>query len=141
MGQASPTCLAFLLCESIRYDAASGKHALLGLLEDVAVPEVPTMCLDLVAYAELTGMRGRIALGLRLTKLIPGPIRPRSARTIATWGMSAAILRHPDEVAKIGIQLHDVRFPEAGAYLFILEADSIPIVARRFTVILARSAT
>jgi len=50
-------------------------------------------------------------------------------------------LLFPDSVAKIGIRLRDIEFPEAGHYLFILEANATPIMARRFTVNLARRTT
>jgi len=50
-------------------------------------------------------------------------------------------LRDAAEVAKIAIQLRDILFPGAGDYVFVLEANSVPIVSRRFTVKLARSSS
>jgi hypothetical protein len=49
-------------------------------------------------------------------------------------------LRDVDAVAKIDCQLRDVEFPESGDYLFILEVNATPSVARRFKVVLSRSA-
>jgi len=139
-----PICLAFLVCERVEYDAVAGRHAVVGLFEDMTVSGVPATCPSLLAYAELTGMTGPVDLVLRLVQLLPGPDskgRPRSARPVRTWSYPNPVLLSEDTVTKIGIQLHEVKFPEAGHYLFILEANATPVVARRFKVNLARRTT
>ena len=144
MERSHPVCLAFLLCQQLRIDAVTGRHALVGLFEEATVTEVPAVCPELLAYSELTGMAGTVDLFLRLVKLVPGPeprARPRAARAIRSWTYPSPVLLFPDTVAKIGIQLRDIEFPEAGHYLFILEANATPIVARRFTVNVARGST
>ncbi|HEX5012230.1 MAG TPA: hypothetical protein VFY71_17720 [Planctomycetota bacterium] len=144
MERDQPVCLAFLVCERVEYDAVAGRHALVGLFEDMTVSGVPATCPSLLAYAELTGMTGPVDLVLRLVQLLPGPDsegRPRSARPIRAWNYPNPVLLAERTVAKIGIQLHEVKCPEAGHDLFILEANATPLVARRFTVNLARRTT
>jgi hypothetical protein len=137
-----PVCLAFILCERVTHDPLTGKHTLVGLLDDYRTLRVPCVCPSLVVYAELTGSQGRLELVVRIVRLLQGSAagsEPTSAAPISTWSCGAATLQNPDAVAKIDICLEELRLPAHGDYLFILVVNGTPVAARRFTVALVRT--
>lgn len=111
-----PQCKAFLICERVGIDVATGQFNLYNVVNSLASPRFPADVPPLVAFLQLYDGIGRYELSMELRNLADDT------------GFAAGVfgnLDFPERLAKmeVGLPIESMRLPNAGRYEIAILLD------------------
>lgn len=124
--QSKPQLLAWLMCDGVHIDPATGKHTILGVFSNVRAHRFPVTHPFMVWFLTIADCsagahRMRISLGLDPTNLKPLLDRP---------------FESPGPIHRLNLinEIRNLSFPQAGDYSILIEVDDEPILATSINV-------
>lgn len=112
-----PTLLAFIVCDTVIHDAATGKRTLVGVFDKVASPASPVQLNSVGLYAKLVEGSGTYEIKVRLVNLKDeSPVMEIKAN--AQWTNS-------DEPMELAFNFAGVPLGDFGTYEFQLFANDV----------------
>jgi hypothetical protein len=129
-GRPLPQCKAILLCEKPLFDPATRRTSLIGIIEDVRLPDLPERMPPFTAFLQLTGGVGRYDVAAELHDLQRDIVLARSPAVTIEW-------EDEDRLSKMNLFLSVPSLMMAfdGDYDLIVLADGEEIDRQRFTVL------
>ena len=123
--QSKPQLLAWLTCDGVHLDPASGKHTILGVFSNIKAHRFPVTHPFMVWFLTISDCapgkhRLRISMGLDPTQLQPLIERPFESQS---------------PLARINLinEIRNLSFPQAGDYSLLIEIDEEPLLATNLT--------
>lgn len=134
MARVVPTCLALILCDSVRRPMSGGDPTVVRAFVAMDVPALPTASPPLTVLIHLTDGNGHTAMELVVEHVPAGQLEPEgvaASRFTVTFADPNVVLEH-ELILRDGIYLE-----KSGRYRLRLTADGTTIVQRYFIVQLA----
>lgn len=124
--QSKPQLLAWITCDGVHIDPATGKHTILGVFSNIRGQRFPITHPFMIWFLTLTDCsagqhRIRISLGLDPTAM--QPLIDRSFES-------------PGPLQRINLinEIRNLGFPQPGDYSILIEVDEEPILATNLVV-------
>lgn len=122
-----PKILAFVICDSVIDDRATGKKSLIGLFNNISAKVFPCVHSILHVFVGLTEGHGEYQCSLTCIKddgskkvlNLSGPLK----------------FNNPLDVAEVNFEIRGIVFPEPGVYRFEFNCDDVPVISRKFQVV------
>jgi hypothetical protein len=119
--QSKPQVRAWLTCDAVHIDPASGKHTILGVFSNIRAREFPVVHPRMFWFLTLSDMPAgkhtiRIAIGVDPTKM----------RTILEREFESA---GPLQRINLINEINNLNFDEPGDYSIVIEVDDEPLLA------------
>ena len=123
--QSKPQLLAWVTCDGVHLDPASGKHTILGVFSNIKAHRFPVTHPFMVWFLAITDCapgkhRLRISMGLDPTQLQPLIERPFDSQS-------------PLNRINLINEIRNLSFPQAGEYSLLIEIDEEPLLATNLT--------
>jgi hypothetical protein len=124
--QSKPQLLAWLTCDGVHLDPATGKHTILGVFSNIRAHRFPVTHPFMIWFMTLTDCAAgahkvRILLGMEPTQM-----QPLLERTFESPG--------PLQRINLINEIRNLTFPKAGDYSIVIEVDDEPILATNIAV-------
>jgi len=121
-----PQLLAWLTCDGVHLDPATGKHTILGVFSNIRAHRFPVTHPFMIWFMTLTDCAAgqhkvRILLGVEPTQM-----QPLLERTFESPG--------PLQRINLINEIRNLTFPQAGDYSIVIEVDDEPILATSIAV-------
>ena len=129
MAAVVPTCLALILCESVRRSASTGEPSIVRAFETFPVRGFPAKTQPFSVWMQLTDGNGRSTMSLIVEHVPPDSVEAEEVALIRftqTFRDPNLVLEH-EAILEDGIELEKV-----GRYRLRLEADGVTIMQRYF---------
>ncbi|MFI5356060.1 MAG: DUF6941 family protein [Opitutales bacterium] len=124
--QSKPQLLAWITCDGVHIDPATGKHTILGVFSNIRAQRFPVSHPFMIWFLTLTDCSAgrhqmRLSLGREPTEMQPLLDRP---------------FESPGPLQRINLinEIRNLSFPAAGEYSILVEVDEEPILATSLTV-------
>ena len=124
--QSKPSLLAWITCDGVHIDPASGKHTILGVFSNIKALSFPVMHPYMVWFLTLTDVQPgthRIKMSMGLNPTDPAELLNREFES-----------KSPLHRINLINELRNLRFDKAGDYSILIEVDDEPILATSLTV-------
>ncbi|MBX3751128.1 MAG: hypothetical protein KF897_13660 [Opitutaceae bacterium] len=124
--QSKAQLLAWLTCDGVHLDPATGKHTILGVFSNIRAHRFPVTHPFMIWFMTLTDCAAgphkvRILLGME-----PMQMQPLLERTFESPG--------PLQRINLINEIRNLTFPKAGDYSIVIEVDDEPILATSIAV-------
>lgn len=124
--QSKPSLLAWITCDGVHIDPASGKHTILGVFSNIKARSFPVMHPYMVWF-------------LTLTDVQPGTHKIRMSMGLNPSNTTELLHREFESQSplhRINLinELRNLRFETPGDYSIVIEVDDDPILATSLTV-------
>jgi hypothetical protein len=124
--QSKPTLLAWIMCDGVHIDPASGKHTILGVFSNIKARSFPVTHPYMVWF-------------LTLTDVQPGAHRIKMSMGLDPLSLVELIHREFESESplhRINLinELRNLSFAQPGDYSLLIEVDEEPILATSLTV-------
>lgn len=124
--QSKAQLLAWLTCDGVHIDPATGKHTILGVFSNIKAQRFPVTHPFMIWFLTLTDCsvgehQVRISMGRDPTNLQPLIDRPFESQ-------------NPLQRINLINEIRNLSFPAAGEYSILIEVDEEPILATSLTV-------
>lgn len=124
--QSKAQLLAWLTCDGVHLDPATGKHTILGVFSNIRAHRFPVTHPFMIWFMTLTDCAAgshkvRILLGMEPTQM-----QPLLERTFESPG--------PLQRINLINEIRNLTFPKAGDYSIVIEVDDEPILATSIAV-------
>ena len=124
--QSKAQLLAWLTCDGVHLDPATGKHTILGVFSNIRAHRFPVTHPFMIWFLTLTDCAAgahklRISMGLDATNPQPLLERPFDSQS-------------PLHRINLINELRNLRFEQPGDYAIVIEVDDDPILATSLTV-------
>lgn len=124
--QSKPQVLAWLTCDGVHIDPATGKHTILGVFSNIRGRQFPVVHPFMVWFLTISDVPAgshkiRIAMGLDPTQLTP-----LIERNFDSQG--------PLQRINLINEIRNLSFPQAGDYSLLIEIDDEPLLATNIIV-------
>lgn len=124
--QSKPQLLAWLTCDGVHIDPATGKHTVLGVFSNIKARSFPVVHPFMIWFITLTDVsagqhRIRISLGLDPTNLAELIHRPFESQS-------------PLHRINLINEIRNLTFNQPGDYSILIEIDDEPLLATNLTV-------
>jgi hypothetical protein len=124
--QSKPTLLAWIMCDGVHIDPASGKHTILGVFSNIKARSFPVTHPYMVWF-------------LTLTDVQPGAHRIKMSMGLDPMSLVELIHREFESESplhRINLinELRNLSFAQPGDYSLLIEVDEEPILATSLTV-------
>jgi hypothetical protein len=124
--QSKPQVLAWLTCDGVHIDPATGKHTILGVFSNIRGRQFPVVHPFMVWFLTLSDVPAgshkiRIAMGLEPTNLTP-----LIERNFDSQG--------PLQRINLINEIRNLSFPQEGDYSLLIEIDDEPLLATNIIV-------
>lgn len=124
--QSKPQVLAWLTCDGVHIDPATGKHTILGIFSNIRGRQFPVVHPFMVWFLTLSDVPAgkhkiRIAMGLDPTNLTP-----LIEREFESQG--------PLQRINLINEIRNLSFPKPGDYSLVIDVDDEPLLATSITV-------
>jgi hypothetical protein len=121
-----PQLLAWLTCDAVHIDPASGKHTILGIFSNIKGPRFPLSHPLMIWFLTLTDCAAgahqmRISMGLDPQAMKPLLERPFESHS-------------PLHRINLINEIRNLTFPAPGEYALLIEIDDEPFLATSLTV-------
>lgn len=126
-----PTCNCIMLCDDVVVSAASNKHNLVGLINGIAVRELPAVLGGYMAYVRGTNVHGEQVIRLVLESA------DDEEEILAIEGKFTKET-HPLSVYTVMLKLPAFKVERAGRYLFSAKHNGVPIAQMSLDIRLLR---
>ena len=124
--KAAPQLLAWITCDAVHFDPATGKHTLLGVFSNIQGRHFPISHPRMVWFLTITDCppgdhRLKVSFGFDPTALQPLIERPFAS---------------PGPLQRINLinEIHQLAFPRPGDYSILIEIDDEPLLATSLNV-------
>jgi hypothetical protein len=123
---AKPQVLAWITCDGVHIDPASGKHTILGIFSNIRARQFPVVHPFMIWFLTLSDVaqgahKIRISFGLE-----PSNATPIIDRTFES--------QSPMQRINLINEIRNLSFDRAGDYSIIIEVDDDPLLATSITV-------
>lgn len=124
--QSKAQLLAWMTCDGVHIDPASGKHTILGVFSNIKARQFPCVHPFMIWFLTVTDCspgthQVRISMGLDPTAMVKVLERPFEAQS-------------PLQRINLINELRNCRFDRPGDYSILIEIDEEPILATNLTV-------
>ncbi len=124
--QSKPQLLAWLTCDGVHLDPASGKHTILGVFSNIKAHRFPVTHPLMIWFLTITDCspgqhKMRISMGLDPTQLQPLIERPFESQS-------------PLHRINLINEIRNLSFPQPGDYTLLVEIDDEPLLTTGLTV-------
>lgn len=124
--QAKPQVLAWLTCDGVHIDPATGKHTILGIFSNIRGRQFPVTHPFMVWFLTISDVppgshKIRISMGLEPTQM-----QPLIDRTFDSQG--------PLQRINLINEIRNLSFPKPGDYSLLIEVDDEPLLATNIVV-------
>jgi hypothetical protein len=124
--QSKPQVLAWLTCDGVHIDPATGKHTILGVFSNIRGRQFPVVHPFMVWFLTITDVPAgkhkiRISMGLEPTNL-----SPLIEREFDSQG--------PLQRINLINEIRNLSFPKPGDYSLLIEVDEEPLLATNIVV-------
>lgn len=124
--QAKPQVLAWLTCDGVHIDPATGKHTILGVFSNIRGRQFPVTHPFMVWFLTISDVppgshKIRISMGLEPTQM-----QPLIDRTFESQG--------PLQRINLINEIRNLSFPQPGDYSLLIEVDEEPLLATNIIV-------
>ena len=124
--QSKPQVLAWLTCDGVHLDPATGKHTILGVFSNIRGRQFPVVHPFMIWFLTLSDVptgehKIKISLGLDATNPPPLIERPFESQS-------------PLQRINLINEIRNLSFPQPGDYSIIIEVDDEPLLATSLTV-------
>ena len=121
-----PQVLAWLTCDGVHIDPATGKHTILGVFSNIAARQFPFVHPYMVWFLTVSDVQAgqhkvRISMGVDPTAMQPLIERPFEARS-------------PLQRINLINEVRNLTFPGPGQYDLLIEIDDEPLLATNIQV-------
>ncbi len=119
--QSKPLLLAWIMCDGVHIDPATGKHTLLGVFSNIQAKRFPVSHPFMIWFMTLTDC----AVGCHEVKISLGP-DPTNLQPLIQRAFDS-----PSPLQRINLinEIRNLSFPAAGEYSILIEVDDEPILA------------
>lgn len=124
--QSKPSLLAWITCDGVHIDPASGKHTILGVFSNIKARSFPVTHPYMVWFLTLTDVQPgmhRIRMSMGLDPTSPVELLHREFES-----------QSPLHRINLINELRNLRFEQPGDYSILIEVDEEPILATNLTV-------
>jgi len=124
--QSKPSLLAWITCDAVHIDPASGKHTILGVFSNIKARSFPVVHPYMVWFLTLTDVQPgthKIKISLGLDPVNPAQLLQRDFESLS-----------PLHRINLINELRNLRFEQPGDYHIVIEVDDDPILATNLTV-------
>ncbi len=124
--QSKPSLLAWITCDGVHIDPASGKHTILGVFSNIKARSFPVMHPYMVWFLTLTDVQPgthKIKMSMGLNPANPVELLHREFES-----------QSPLHRINLINELRNLRFEQPGDYAIVIEVDDDPILATSLTV-------
>ena len=124
--QSKPSLLAWITCDAVHIDPASGKHTILGVFSNIKARSFPVVHPYMVWFLTLTDVQPgmhKIKMSLGLDPANPPELLHREFES-----------QSPLHRINLINELRNLRFEQPGDYSILIEVDDEPILATNLTV-------
>lgn len=124
--QSKPSLLAWITCDGVHIDPASGKHTILGVFSNIKARSFPVMHPYMVWFLTLTDVQPgthQIKMSMGLNPANPVELLHREFES-----------QSPLHRINLINELRNLRFEQPGDYAIIIEVDDDPILTTSLTV-------
>jgi hypothetical protein len=124
--QSKPQLLAWVTCDGVHIDPATGKHTLLGIFSNIGGPQFPLSHPFMIWFLTITDCapgphRLRISMGITPTEMRPLLERPFESHS-------------PLERINLINEIRNLTFPGPADYGLLIEIDDEPLLATNIIV-------
>ena len=124
--QSKPQLLAWVTCDGVHIDPATGKHTLLGIFSNIGGDRFPLSHPFMIWFLTITDCapgphRLRISMGLNPTEMLPLLERPFESRS-------------PLERINLINEIRNLTFPQPADYGILVEIDDEPLLVTNIIV-------
>ena len=124
---ARPAVKAILICDQIIHEFGTNKKSLIGIFEDIHLPQFPARYPRIAVYVNLTDAHGKYALELRLLNASDG--------TEVGRGRAPEVeIDNPLRTCEFALQIQNLRFQNPGKYEFQILANDELLAVKAFNV-------
>ena len=124
--QSKPSLLAWITCDGVHIDPASGKHTILGVFSNIKARAFPVVHPYMVWFLTLTDVQPgvhKIKMSMGLDPINPAELLHREFES-----------QSPLHRINLINELRNLRFEQPGDYSIVIEVDDDPILATSLTV-------
>ena len=124
--QSKPSLLAWITCDGVHIDPASGKHTILGVFSNIKARSFPVTHPYMVWFLTLTDVQPgvhKIRMSMGLDPTNPAELLHREFES-----------QSPLHRINLINELRNLRFEQPGDYNIVIEVDDDPILATSLTV-------
>ena len=124
--QSKPSLLAWITCDGVHIDPASGKHTILGVFSNIKARAFPVVHPYMVWFLTLTDVQPgvhKIKMSMGLDPTNPAELLHREFES-----------QSPLHRINLINELRNLRFEQPGDYSIVIEVDEEPILATSLTV-------
>ena len=121
-----PSLLAWITCDGVHIDPASGKHTILGVFSNIKARSFPVVHAYMVWFLTLTDVQP----GTHQIKMSMG-LDPTNPTVLLNRPFDSQSPLHRINLIN---ELRNLRFEEPGDYSILIEVDDEPILATNLTV-------
>ena len=124
--QSKASLLAWITCDGVHIDPATGKHTILGVFSNIKASAFPVVHPYMIWFLTLTDVspgRHKIRMCMGLDATNPGELLNREFES-----------RSPLDRINLINELRNLRFEQPGDYSILIEVDDEPILATNLTV-------
>ena len=124
--ESKPSLLAWITCDGVHIDPASGKHTILGVFSNIKAMAFPVTHPYMVWFLTLTDVQPgthRIKMSMGLDPTNPTELLNREFES-----------KSPLHRINLINELRNLRFDKSGDYSILIEVDDDPILATSLTV-------
>jgi len=124
--QSKPQLLAWLTCDGVHLDPATGKHTILGVFSNIRAHRFPVTHPFMIWFMTLTDC----AAGSHKVRILLG-IEPTQMQALLERTFES-----PGPLQRINLinEIRNLSFPQAGEYSIVIEVDDEPILATSIAV-------
>lgn len=124
--QSKAQLLAWLTCDGVHLDPATGKHTILGVFSNIRAHRFPVTHPFMIWFMTLTDC----AAGPHKVRILLG-IEPTQMQTLLERTFES-----PGPLQRINLinEIRNLTFPKAGDYSIVIEVDEEPILATSIAV-------
>jgi len=125
---------AVLICDQIIHEYGTNKKSLIGIFQDIHLPQFPFRYPSIAVYVNLTDAHGKYVLELRLVSAVDGT-------EIGRAQTSPVEIDSPLRTCEFALQIHNLLFRGPGMYEFQVFANQELLATKAFHVKQAQART
>jgi uncharacterized protein DUF6941 len=124
--QSKPSLLAWITCDAVHIDPASGKHTLLGVFSNIKARTFPVIHPYMVWFLTLTDVqpgKHKIKMSMGLDPINPTELLNREFES-----------QSPLHRINLINEIRNLSFPQVGDYSLLIEIDDEPLLMTNLTI-------
>lgn len=124
--QSKPQLLAWMTCDGVHIDPASGKHTILGVFSSIRARQFPVVHPFMIWFLTITDCQP----GMHTMKISIG-LEPENMMKVIEREFES---QNPLQRVNLINELRNCSFPQEGDYHILIEVDDEPVLVTNFSV-------